>query len=1320
MSKQTMGLNMIVKNESHLIKDTLKKLVKKVRFDYWCISDTGSTDGTQDIIRQFFAEAGIPGDLVEHEWKDFGYNRTQALNSAYDKSDYLLVFDADDELCGDFLLPTVMTADGYKLNFGDANGTSYSRVQIINNRKQWCYRCVLHEYIECLDPICKYENLDGTYYIISGKKGARSLDSQKYYKDALILEKAHATALQEKDDLYIRYAFYCANSYNDCNRPEDAIKWYKITLSQPNWTQEKYIACLRIFESCVKLNRTEEGIYYLIESRKYDAQRVECVYHLVKHYCLDKNPEIAKMFYSTVKQWYETKYLSIIDFSNFLFISVALYTFYLPYYMIIVCAQLKLFEEGLVHFRIIFKKQFTDCGELCINNMLHNFNLYIPTIVSSNMSSSSTASSNSNKIEFLTDLLNYVECVKERNICIKPEYIQIIHQLIEEMRPILTILPSIPANIKSARKDINVFLSITTCKRLDLFKQTMNSILNTWTDLDKIGYFFCVDDCSSKKDQEYMQTTYPFIKFYLKEYAEKGHRTSMNIIWKKMKKWRPKYWIHLEDDWLFFKKDEYVSKGIRLLGEHKTANIQQILFNRNYAETYNTGWSINGGKIIAPGVLMHVKSDTLQGLTCAYWPHYSFRPSIMNADTILNLGNFDSPNTFFERDYADKYFENGYLSAFFNGISSTHIGKLTNDKTGTNAYTLNQESQFNQSGDNNKSHSPSIIFDFPKKIINLKQRPDRKLKMTELFNKHRIPDYEFVEAVDGTTLALTYDIYNLFKGNDFGNRRCFIGCALTHYRLWEQLVASNHNQYIIFEDDIQIEPEFGDKLARLQKCITPTTDMLFLGYSTPIIDNCLKRETSDTGIAPLNRNKYIGGFFGYIITRTGATKLLNYISQNGIQHGIDYLVKVIPDLNCITAQPHIVYSEIVHVGSANQDSNIQLDMSSFDFNEVFNSRENWEFIIKQDSMGHDISFVGRQSIDKYIARAFFTPSCVAFNTLGFFKDSITRPLVTSPYFKDCDGIYIKKGLIENSSKEKRIRVRMMGNYWATSQELCNEWNNLTKGNYTWNNIQLTWETNDIDYYVIINKPCNNDYYDPARTIVFQMEPWCYNPEHNWGVKTWGEWAQPDESKFLQVRSHRNYYNNGSWQLKSSYTDLINTTTVEKYNHSTISTICSSKYFDEGHIKRINFLQFIETKNDPDVSFHLYNRENPFKFKNYIVLPPNEDKEVGIMKYKYYFMCENNAEHNFISEKLWEPILCHCLCFYWGCPNVADYIDPRAFVQLDMNDFEKSFQIVKTAIAEDWWSQRLPFIKIERLKILEYYAFCPTVERIINENIAKNI
>ena len=65
--KQTICLNMIVKNESHIIKNTLEMLCNKIKFDYWVICDTGSTDGTQDIINNFiflancnFAKLHIP------------------------------------------------------------------------------------------------------------------------------------------------------------------------------------------------------------------------------------------------------------------------------------------------------------------------------------------------------------------------------------------------------------------------------------------------------------------------------------------------------------------------------------------------------------------------------------------------------------------------------------------------------------------------------------------------------------------------------------------------------------------------------------------------------------------------------------------------------------------------------------------------------------------------------------------------------------------------------------------------------------------------------------------------------------------------------------------------------------------------------------------------------------------------------------------------------------------------------------------------------------------------------------------------------------
>jgi hypothetical protein len=294
-------------------------------------------------------------------------------------------------------------------------------------------------------------------------------------------------------------------------------------------------------------------------------------------------------------------------------------------------------------------------------------------------------------------------------------------------------------------------------------------------------------------------------------------------------------------------------------------------------------------------------------------------------------------------------------------------------------------------------------------------------------------------------------------------------------------------------------------------------------------------------------------------------------------------------------------------------------------------------------------------------------------------------------------------------KKKIIRVKMVCN-WCSSKDLCNEWSNMCEYEYTWKNIQITWDNNDIDYWVIINKPYDNSYYDPKRTIVFQMEPWVNNDSYLWGVKTWGEWAVPDENKFLAVRGRKTkYHNNAFWQLELNYNELIHLKYENKKD--SVSSICSSKYYDEGHISRINFLKFLEMKGD--IPLDIFNQDNKHNFKTYKgPLTPYIDKSKGIIPYKYYFMVENNYEENFITEKIWEPILGETLVFYYGCPNICDYIDSEAFVQLDMNDFEKSYQIIRQAINEDWWSIRIEAIRREKKKILDKLAFFPVIESII--------
>ena len=163
----TICLNMIVKNESHIIKKTLTNIVKYVRLDYWVICDTGSTDKTISIITDFFNELNIPGEIHNHEWKDFAHNRNRSLELAYGKSDYLFIFDADDEIHGSFKIPTSLTKDSYMVMFG--GGYSYKRTALINNHKKWKYFGVLHEVIVGQEEMTEADVITGDYYFISGR-----------------------------------------------------------------------------------------------------------------------------------------------------------------------------------------------------------------------------------------------------------------------------------------------------------------------------------------------------------------------------------------------------------------------------------------------------------------------------------------------------------------------------------------------------------------------------------------------------------------------------------------------------------------------------------------------------------------------------------------------------------------------------------------------------------------------------------------------------------------------------------------------------------------------------------------------------------------------------------------------------------------------------------------------------------------------------------------------------------------------------------------------------------------------------------------------
>jgi beta-1,4-mannosyl-glycoprotein beta-1,4-N-acetylglucosaminyltransferase len=362
---------MIVKDESHIIERTLHMLCSKIRFDYWVICDTGSSDNTREIILQFFKEKNIPGELHCDDWVDFGHNRSLALERAFNKTDLLLVFDADDEIHGTIHLPSVVLFDEYHLKFGvPKSGMNYTRTQIINNHKRFKYLSVLHEFISCQEPeparVCV---LDGDYFLISGRTGSRNKDPNKYLKDATILATAHAHAVAKGDDLHKRYAFYCANSYRDCGRFEDAIKWYKITLSQNNWNQEKYVSCIYIYQCYEALKQVENGFFYLVKAFSYDNERVECLYPLIVHYCCENMNEVAYNYFKMVKMTSAQE--------GKLFVETDKAGFYVPYYMIIVADRVGDRECGIRMYEHIFKEKHRTFSAWHLRNLFFNLRFFI-------------------------------------------------------------------------------------------------------------------------------------------------------------------------------------------------------------------------------------------------------------------------------------------------------------------------------------------------------------------------------------------------------------------------------------------------------------------------------------------------------------------------------------------------------------------------------------------------------------------------------------------------------------------------------------------------------------------------------------------------------------------------------------------------------------------------------------------------------------------------------------------------------------------------------------------------------------------------------
>jgi glycosyltransferase involved in cell wall biosynthesis len=282
---KTVGLCMIVKNESHVIERCMNSLKRLI--DYVLIVDTGSDDGTPQIIENWLVKNNIQGKVLIEPWKNFAYNRTFALNRLREVEhiDYSLMIDADEILvfeddfdCLEF--KSKLSADIYDIvtNMG---GFIYHRPTLTSNRKGFRYEGVVHEFL-AMDENGSKDIAIG-FYNYPIQDSARNKSENKFLKDAQLIEE---TLKEDIGDWFrSRYTFYLAQSYRDAGEPEKALKYYLERSKQGFWDEEVFISLYSAGNIMMNLNYPKSDIIQThMDAYESMPRRAESLYSILK-YC---------------------------------------------------------------------------------------------------------------------------------------------------------------------------------------------------------------------------------------------------------------------------------------------------------------------------------------------------------------------------------------------------------------------------------------------------------------------------------------------------------------------------------------------------------------------------------------------------------------------------------------------------------------------------------------------------------------------------------------------------------------------------------------------------------------------------------------------------------------------------------------------------------------------------------------------------------------------------------------------------------------------------------------------------------------------------
>lgn len=249
----------------------------------------------------------------------------------------------------------------------------------------------------------------------------------------------------------------------------------------------------------------------------------------------------------------------------------------------------------------------------------------------------------------------------------------------------------------------------------------------------------------------------------------------------------------------------------------------------------------------------------------------------------------------------------------------------------------------------------------------------------------------------------------------------------------------------------------------------------------------------------------------------------------------------------------------------------------------------------------------------------------------------------------------------------------------------------------WKDIRFSFDHHaECDYLIVLNFIPDDIVIDtvPGKTWALMQEPYIANKF---------DWVVSGHDKFDKVFTHHvltggdKYVGTQTclpWHINKTY-DSLSTLEIPAKS-KTLSWITSNKRVFPGHKERMTFYEALTNRSDIELDLFGYG------------INPIVDKWDGLAPYKYSLAIENSSSPHYWTEKISDCLLSYSLPFYYGCTNLADYLPEDCFIQIDINQVDRTVDTINRAIAENQWEKRIDAIREARQLILNKYQLFPFI------------